>query len=44
MDYTIRLVRFYDEFGVYDAKFIPYWRNNKYVKILKGKNIYGISI
>lgn len=35
-----KLVRFYDEFGVPRAEFLPYWRNSDYVTSVKGKNIY----
>jgi hypothetical protein len=35
-----KLIRFYDEFGVCKAEFLPYWRNQKYVKVIKGKDIY----
>ncbi|MFH1970577.1 MAG: hypothetical protein ABIJ53_09700, partial [Verrucomicrobiota bacterium] len=35
-----KIVRIYDEFGVPTAKFLPYWRNQAMVKVLKGKDIY----
>lgn len=35
-----KLVRIYDEFGVPNAEFLPYWRNGDWVKVLNGKDIY----
>ncbi len=35
-----KLIRFYDDFKVDQAEFMPYWRNMEYVKVLKGKDIY----
>lgn len=35
-----KLVRIYDEFGVPEAEFIPYWRNEKMVRVVQGKDIY----
>jgi hypothetical protein len=35
-----KVVRFYDDFKVPQAEFMPYWRNSEYVKVLKGKDIY----
>ena len=35
-----KVIRFYDDFKVPQAEFMPYWRNSEYVKVLKGKDIY----
>ena len=35
-----KVVRFYDDFKVPQAEFMPYWRNSEYVQVLKGKDIY----
>jgi hypothetical protein len=35
-----KVIRFYDDFKVNQAEFMPYWRNSEYVKVLKGKDIY----
>jgi hypothetical protein len=35
-----KVIRFYDDFKVPQAEFMPYWRNGEYVKVLKGKDIY----
>jgi hypothetical protein len=35
-----KVIRFYDDFKVNQAEFMPYWRNGEYVKVLKGKDIY----
>lgn len=38
--YFNKLVRFYDNFKVPDAEFMPYWRNQGFVKVEKGKDVY----
>lgn len=35
-----KIVRFYDDFGVPQAEFLPYWRNQGMVKVTQGKDIY----
>lgn len=35
-----KVVRFYDDFKVSQAEFMPYWRNSEYVSVLNGKDIY----
>ncbi len=35
-----KLIRIYDKFQVPQAEFMPYWRNQKAVKIIKGTDIY----
>ena len=35
-----KLVRIYEEFGVPDAEFLPYWRNQEMVTVLSGEDIY----
>ena len=35
-----KLSRIYDEFGVPEAEFLPYWRNEKMVRVVEGKDIY----
>lgn len=35
-----KVIRFYQDFGVPQAEFMPYWRNGKYVRLVKGKDIY----
>jgi hypothetical protein len=35
-----KLVRFYEAFGVPQAEWLPYWRNQAMVKVVQGKDIY----
>lgn len=35
-----KVVRFYDRFDVPHAEFMPYWKNQQQVKVVKGKDIY----
>lgn len=35
-----KVVRFYDRFDVPHAGFMPYWKNQQQVKVVKGKDIY----
>ena len=33
-------MRFYDDFKVSQAQFMPYWRNSEYVSVVQGKDVY----
>lgn len=35
-----KLVRIYEAFGVPEAEFLPYWRNQRMVTVLDGKEVY----
>lgn len=35
-----KIVRIYDAFGVPQAEFLPYWRNQAQVRVVQGKDIY----
>jgi hypothetical protein len=35
-----KLARIYDEFGVPEAEFLPYWRNESMVRVVRGTDIY----
>lgn len=35
-----KLARIYDEFGVPEAEFLPYWRNQQMVRVVRGRDIY----
>ncbi|NLE28883.1 MAG: hypothetical protein GX629_04340, partial [Phycisphaerae bacterium] len=35
-----KVMRFYDDFKVNQAQFLPYWRNSEYVNVVQGKDIY----
>jgi len=35
-----KLIRFYEDFKVNQAEFMPYWRNSDYVRVVQGKDIY----
>ena len=35
-----KVIRFYDAFKVPQAEFMPYWRNQDYVQVRQGKDVY----
>jgi hypothetical protein len=35
-----KVLRFYDDFKISQAEFLPYWRNGVYVHVVQGKDIY----
>jgi hypothetical protein len=35
-----KVLRFYADFKVNEAEFMPYWRNSEYVKVVQGKDVY----
>lgn len=35
-----KVIRFYDDFKVPEAEFLPYWRNADVVRVVRGKDIY----
>ncbi len=35
-----KVLRFYADFKVNEAEFVPYWRNSEYVKVVQGKDVY----